>query len=65
VLICSCCDRGNIYCGEGCAGETGATRNARPDSVINQPTVVVSDTLRERHRLAALEEKYSIDASPG
>jgi hypothetical protein len=21
VLICSCCDRGNIYCGEGCAEE--------------------------------------------
>jgi hypothetical protein len=37
VLICSCCDRGNIYCGEGCAEEI--RRGATPVAVLSSDQI--------------------------
>ena len=57
VLICSCCDRANIYCARECAEESGAMRNARPDDVINRVTVVAATMPSERANIARGKKK--------
>jgi hypothetical protein len=51
VLICSCCDRGNIYCNGGCAEAARRTKQR----VAGQR---YQDTSRGRRNHAARAERY-------
>ena len=52
VLICSRCDRGNIYCGKGCASEARRIAQRAAQRRYQSADVVACGTLRELAAIA-------------